>query len=574
MRINIVGAAKPLKGLAQSTQVLHALLAHVLGPDAQIRHVSHFQPYAPEAEVNIFIEVVNPAMFPFAARNVWIPSPEWTYQSWLPYASMVDEIWVKTQEAVGLFEAIPGCAPVKYIGWTSIDKKYNPVKNYRKGMVPVGKNIWRHPKPLVQAYMRIQQQMPELYARLPSLTILHSPTYVKIAPMPESVADKLTLVSETLSDEAYDAMLSECGVVVCLSVAEGFGHTVNEAMSSGCALVLSPITTFLELTRSGFWSSTSKSIPHPQCMGKLEDTDVESVMDALKCYAETSDENLKSVSDYSRKQYEDRHAEFVERMAKRVETLKDVPHYALQEQMPKEEDLPGVSIITLTRDRRTFIPLLKYCRVAQSYPDSKLEWVIVDDGADPIKDLITDMPNVKYILVDTSLTIGAKRNLGIEHASHDVLVMMDDDDVYPTNSILTRVAHMLAEPRKECLFSTLLPCYEIHKHVSFMNVPPATLPMSQRVSEATLCFTRAFWAERQFADIQVAEGDAFIHGRERMCRELSPQNVIVSLVHSKNTSARKPPTNETNGCHYGFSDELFTLISEIAGAITPSPAPS
>ena len=91
--------------------------------------------------------------------------------------------------------------------------------------------------------------------------------------------------------------------------------------------------------------------------------------------------------------------------------------------------------------------------------------------------------------------------------------------------------------------------------------------MSQRVSEATLCFTREFWKAQPFPDIQVAEGDAFIRGREKMCRELSPQDVIVSLVHRKNTSSRKPPVSETNGCHYGCSDELFTLVSEIAGAI-------
>jgi hypothetical protein len=567
MRVNLIGTATPGTGLAQDTQILHALFAHALGPEADIRHVPHFKPTCPEAEVNVFIEVINPALFPFAAVNVWVPNPEWTYQTWFPYVTMVDQIWVKTREAVDLFRAIPDCAPVYYVGWTSIDKKYNPVKNYNKGIVPVGKNIWRHPKPLVQAYMRIQQKEPALYAKLPSLTIVHQPTHVKIAPMPESVADKLTLVSEELKEEDYDALLKECGLSVCLSVAEGFGHAVNESMSSGCVLLLSPITPFMELTKSAVWTSTSKSVPHPQCMGKLEDTDVESVVEALNCYTEMSSHDRKSVSDYSREQYEDRHAEFVQRLALRIDTLKGTPKFVRQEHFPKEEELPAVSIITLTKDRRTFIPLLKYCRVAQSYPDSKVEWVIVDDGTDPIKDLITDMPNVKYILVDTPLTIGAKRNLAVEYATHDVLVMMDDDDVYPTNSVLTRVASMLAEPRKECLFSTVLPCYEIHKHVSFMNVPPATLPMSQRVSEATLCFTRDFWKARQFDDIQVAEGDAFIRGRERMCRELSPQDVIVSLVHRKNTSARKPPATETNGCHYGFTDELFTLISEIAGAL-------
>jgi Glycosyl transferase family 2 len=567
MRVNLIGTATPLTGLAQDTSILHAMFAHVLGPDSQIRHVPHFQPHAPEAEINVFIEVMNPALLPFAAVNIWVPNPEWTYQTWFPYAAMVDQIWVKTHSAVKMFEAIPGCAPVHYVGWTSIDKKYNPEKNYSKGIVPVGKNVWRHPKPLVQAYMRIQHEDPPLYELLPELTIVHSPAHVRIGTLPEYVAGKIKLVSEVLSDKDYDALLAEAGLVVCLSVAEGFGHAVNEAMSSGCVPLISPIAPFMELTKSALWTSTTKEVPHPQCMGVLEDTDVSSVVEALHVYVGTSTADLKSMSDFSRKQYEDRHAEFVERMAKRIDTLKGTPHYAIQEHLPKEEDLPSVSIITLTRDRRAFIPLLKYCRVAQSYPESKVEWVIVDDGTDPIKDLITDMPNVKYILVDTPLTIGAKRNLAVEYATHDVLVMMDDDDVYPTNSVLKRVAHMLAEPRKECLFSTVLPCYEIHKHISFMNVPPATLPMSQRVSEATLCFTRDFWKAQQFPDIQVAEGDAFIRGREHMCRELSPQDVIVSLVHRKNTSARKPPVSETNGCHYGFSDELFTLVSEIAGAI-------
>jgi hypothetical protein len=146
--------------------------------------------------------------------------------------------------------------------------------------------------------------------------------------------------------------------------------------------------------------------------------------------------------------------------------------------------------------------------------------------------------------------------------------MMDDDDVYPNNSVLSRVAHMLGSPKKECIFSTTIPCYEIHESKSFMNVPPMTLWMSERVSEATLCFTRDFWNSRKFDDQQIAEGNTFIRGRETMCREFSPQDVIVSLIHKKNTSSRKPPKmEEPNGCHYGFSDDLFTLVSEIGQSI-------
>jgi hypothetical protein len=105
-----------------------------------------------------------------------------------------------------------------------------------------------------------------------------------------------------------------------------------------------------------------------------------------------------------------------------------------------------------------------------------------------------------------------------------------------------------------------------------MNIPPITLPMSERVSEATLIFTKKFWEERKFGEVQIAEGDAFIRGREHMCRELSPQEVIVSLVHPKNTSARKVPEfKEPNGCHFGFNEKLFAMVSEIGEELKSKP---
>jgi hypothetical protein len=566
MRVNFISSFGKNTGVSQDVSILHGLVAHVLEKDAEIKHIHHRFPQCPQAEVNFFIEVINPAMFAYASKNIWIPNPEWTYKTWQPYASMVDEIWVKTREAEELF--LKWTPNVKYIGWTSVDKQYPELgsKDPSKGIVPVGKNVWRHPKPIFQAYTRILAQKPELFAKLPHLTIVHVPEHVAIAELPEELRSKITLRSEVIPEEEYKQLLHTCGLVVCTSAAEGFGHAVNEALSSGCIPILSPIQAFRELIQTALWASKSKVMDHPQCLGSLEDVDVDTVVDAFIDYIHLSDDDRRSKTIDSRSVYEDRHEEYVKSMLSRLDKLfTGLPPFSLEERMPKEIDLPPVSIITLTRDRRSFIPLAKYSFLAQTYPEHLLEWVIVDDGKDPIKSLVSDLPNVTYILLDEPLTIGAKRNLAISKAKHDILVMMDDDDVYPNNSVLSRVAHMIAEPRKQCLFSTILPCYEIHETKSFMNVPPITLPMSQRVSEATMCFTRSFWQERGFPDQQIAEGDAFIHGREQMCREFSPQDVIVSLCHKKTTSSRKPPAGmQVNGSHYGFSDELFTLISEIA----------
>jgi hypothetical protein len=566
MRINLIGNLNKGTGLAQDIQILHGILAHVLGKETEFRHVPHYHPQCMEAEVNVFIEAINPSLFVYAAKNIWIPNPEWTQQTWAPYARMVDEIWVKTREAERLFQDL---GKVRYIGWTSIDKTMPDSKNYNKAIAPVGKNVWRNPKPIVQAYMRVRELNMQAYLALPELHLVYNAQVVPLPPIPDVVRDKIVSHPEPLTEEAYDALLKECGLCICTSASEGFGHAVNEAMSTGANLLLSPIDAFMELTKSAAWVSEKASTPHPSCMGVLLDVDVHSLAESLIFYLNTSIEQRIQTSHAMRKTYEVRHNVFMSLMTDVIKgVIADLPTYSLQDRLPKEADLPPISVITLTRDRRVFMPLAKFCFMGLAYPDDKIEWVIVDDGKDQIKDLISDVPNVKYVLVDEPLTIGAKRNLGVASASHDILVMMDDDDVYPNNSAVSRVAHMLAEPRKECVFSTTIPCYEIHEAKSFMNVPPMALHMSERVSEATLCFTRAFWEARKFPEQQVAEGDAFIRGREHMCRELSPQDVIVSLIHKKNTSARKPPPMaEPNGCHYGFADQLFTLVSEIGMSI-------
>ena len=563
MRVNIIGNTNSL-GLAQDIHILHGMVFNTLGKGTVIRHVPHFHPQCEEAEINFFVESINPALFQFAKKNIWIPNPEWTQKTWEPYGKMVDEIWVKTRDAEKIFAS---WGNVRRIVWTSVDKTVPEKKDYNRALVPVGKNIWRHPKPIVQAYMRIQQTDMVLYSQLPIVDLVYYDLHV--ANIPESVSEKFVVHSDRMSEADYDKLMADCGLVICMSAAEGFCHAVNEAMSAECLLLLSTIEPFRELTDNAFWVDQSKVIDHPECVGTLMDVSVGSIVSQLENYVRMQHRDRRQQSRANRDRYENRHQSFLRSIEGAImDITSGLETYSIEKILPKEEDLPMISVITITRDRRAFIPLVKYGLIAQTYPAEKIEWVIVDDGKDQIKDLVSELSNVKYVLSDEPLTIGAKRNLAVASASHDIIVTMDDDDVYPSNSLLSRVAHMLAEPRKECLFSTVIPCYNIHEKKSFMNVPPIKLAMCERVSEATLCFTKAFWQAGQFPDKQIAEGGGFVRGREQQCREMSPQDIIVSLVHKKNTSARKaPPMAEPNGCHYGFSDELFTLVTEIGDAI-------
>jgi Glycosyl transferase family 2 len=573
MKVNLVCNHLPQTGLNQDVAILRGILSAVFEKEVEIFRVHHSQPQCNDADVNIFLEVINPSLFSYAAKNIWIPNIEWTQRSWQPYLHMVNEIWVKTRETERILKEFTP-TNVRYIGWTSIDKTVSPKKNYSKAIVPIGTNIYRSPKPILQAYLRIKQSNSELYNRLPTLHLVYSAKNVTFL-IPPELEDKLVVFSEPLPEKDYDALLEECGLCICTSVSEGFCHAVNEAMSSGCNLILSRIAPFQEdlvgdVQVGVEYCNPLRTLHHPQTFGVLVDTDVPSIMEALERYTDTPFKVKKIGSETVRGVYETRHKNWVSNMRTLLpSSIYSETPYCLQDTLPKEDALPDVSIVMLTHNRRNFMPLAKYSYMIQSYPEDKLELVVVDDGDDPIEDELIGVPNVKYVRLEERTSIGEKRNIGVENAMYNIVAFMDDDDVYPNNSILHRAAMMLKAPSKECAFCTTIPCYDITKYSSFMNVPPMTLPMSERVSEATLIFTKKFWKARKFSDIQVAEGNAFIHGREHMCRELSPQEVIVSLTHPLNTSSRKiPEFKEPNGCHYGFNEQLFAVVSEIGVKLT------
>ena len=70
--------------------------------------------------------------------------------------------------------------PCKYIGWTSIDKVFAEKVNFSKAFVPVGKNIFRNPRPIFQAYLKIADESETLYKKLPTLYIPFNPNAIQI----------------------------------------------------------------------------------------------------------------------------------------------------------------------------------------------------------------------------------------------------------------------------------------------------------------------------------------------------------------------------------------------------------
>ena len=240
------------------------------------------------------------------------------------------------------------------------------------------------------------------------------------------------------------------------------------------------------------------------------------------------------------------------------------------------EDCPPISIITPTYNREKFIEIAFHNLLSTDYPRDKIEWIVVEDNEDKdkmasekiISFQIQSKITLKYIPIEGRMSIGEKRNIGIEHASNDVILFMDDDDHYPVTSFRRRVAWLLKGVKKNKLCNiaccTTLALYDLQHGTSAVNVPPFDISFGQRISEATLTFKKSAWYERKFLDVSVAEGESWVSGREEEVIEMPPQQIIVAFSHGGNKSSRRiPPENPT--CFWGFPKEYLMFIHGLAG---------
>jgi hypothetical protein len=242
---------------------------------------------------------------------------------------------------------------------------------------------------------------------------------------------------------------------------------------------------------------------------------------------------------------------------------------------PVLEDLPRISIVTLIYNRPAFFDLACHNLMISDYPKDKIEWIIVDDSdkdsnAEKIQAVINRSFAMKmiYVKLDKRHSVAEKRNIGVEKASADLVLMMDDDDHYPETSIRRRVAWLKHSWAPRCVCATTIACYDLVKGISAVNTPPLDLSLGKRVSEATLTFYKSWWAERPFSEeIQVGEGEGFIGGREQDVLEIPPQQIIVAFSHGTNVSSRRIPSESDvkPGCFWGFPKEFLVFIHGLAG---------
>ena len=168
---------------------------------------------------------------------------------------------------------------------------------------------------------------------------------------------------------------------------------------------------------------------------------------------------------------------------------------------------PFVSVCTPTYNRRSFIPMLIKNFTNQTYPSELIEWIVVDDGTDPVGDLFEGVPNVKYFYQEKKMKLGRKRNYMHEKAKGDIIVYMDDDDYYPPDRINHAVNRLRSKPDALCAGSSCIYIYFKHIDTIYQFGPYGP----KHATAGTFAFRKELLLQTKYDDeAEVAEEKQFL----------------------------------------------------------------
>lgn len=209
----------------------------------------------------------------------------------------------------------------------------------------------------------------------------------------------------------------------------------------------------------------------------------------------------------------------------------------------KKNKLPFVSICTPTFNRRPFIPFMIKCFEHQTYPKDKMEWIIIDDGFDPIGDLVAHLPCVNYYRYETKMTLGKKRNVMNSKASGSMLVYMDDDDYYPPERVMHAVETLLENPRALCAGTSEMHVY--FKHIQRMYQFGPYGP--NHSTAATFAFRRELLSQTKYDETScLAEERVFLKEYTIPFVQLEPCKSILVISHAHNSFDKRTLLDEPN----------------------------
>jgi hypothetical protein len=174
------------------------------------------------------------------------------------------------------------------------------------------------------------------------------------------------------------------------------------------------------------------------------------------------------------------------------------------------------------------------CFLNQDYPKDRMEWIIVDDGTDPIQDLIdtSKISQIKYFRQEKKMSLGEKRNFMHSKVKGSIIVYMDDDDYYPPE----RVSHAVdtLTNNKDALCVGASEIYIYFKHIQKMYQSGPYGP--NHATAGTFAFRTELLKHTSYENhAALAEEKHFLKEYTVPFAQLDPLKTILVFSHEHNT---------------------------------------
>jgi glycosyltransferase involved in cell wall biosynthesis len=136
----------------------------------------------------------------------------------------VDHVFCKSRHAVDVFSRFHGS--VHYMGFTSPDRRDASVRpDYGRFLHLAGGSALKGTETLLTLWNR--------HPEWPTLTLL----WHRRKGAPAAVPENVRLVDRYLHDAELRTLQNRCGIHLCPSLSEGWGHYIGEALSCGAVTV-------------------------------------------------------------------------------------------------------------------------------------------------------------------------------------------------------------------------------------------------------------------------------------------------------------------------------------------------
>ena len=251
------------------------------------------------ADVIIFFERIVPAWYSAADEFYLVPNQERYPKRQLNRLKKLNAVLTKTKHAEEVFQAC-GSATID-IGFSSEDRQDS---SYKKDKTKFFHLAGGSTLKGTEVILDLWEKHPEW----PTLTLVQ-----KQVNAPEKVPENVELHSGYVSDEDLLKLQNECGIHLCPSRSEGWGHYIVEALSTGAVVLTTDAEPMNEHIKKEFGVLVPYNQQSPRHIGTNFYIDPSMLEAAINDLIKIDETEFSQKSEKAREAYEAIHQNYVTR---------------------------------------------------------------------------------------------------------------------------------------------------------------------------------------------------------------------------------------------------------------------